>query len=610
MTSVIAMNWDLSDYFPEFDGPERRRFSEQLAVDVDALAERAKAIDGLGPDNLAEWEAVFVEYEGLGARLSHLGSYVGAVASCDARNEAYRREEGHLAVLYARFEKLAVQLTRALHGTSDEVFEAFVNRDQLAGARFALERTRQLARFRMAPELEELAADLSTDGLDAWSRLYDVLSGTLTFEMRHPDGRVERLPMSARRSLLADPNRSVRKAAFAGGNQAWESVADTAAAALNHIAGTRHMLNARRDVPHFLDVALFDAAISRQSLDALMQAIVDNADVPRRFLRLKARSMGIDRVAWYDLEAPLPLASAERFSWERGKSTVSQAFTRAYPELAKYFGEVIDKRWVEWEPRDGKRPGAYCTGSDLINQSRIFLTFQGSLGDVSTLAHEVGHGFHNYMLRDLRVFARHYPMTLAECASTFAEMLLNDGMLANPATTDAERAQLLAHTLSDGTIFLLDIPVRYLFEKSFYEERLQSEVGTTRLKRLMEETQRQIFGDAIADDGLDPYFWASKLHFYIGGVSFYNFPYAFGFLLSRSLYLDFKQQGPAFLPRYENFLRLTGSGTAEDVACRALGWDLSSTAFWARAIASLEEPMQQLLDLFPRVLPHVSLDGI
>jgi oligoendopeptidase F len=604
------MNWDLSDFFTSFESVERRHFTEQLSADIAACAAKAQALAGLASDNQSEWEQIFLEYEALIGRLSHVASYVGALASCDSQNEAYRQEEAQLAVLYAAFEKLGVQLKRALRSAADNQFASFQARESLAGAGFFLQRLREQARYSMATELEELAADLATDGLDGWSRLYDVLSGTLSFEMRYPDGRSERLPMSARRSLLSDSDRNVRRAAFAGGNEAWQSVADTAAAALNHIAGTRHTLYARRNIEHFLDAALFDAAISKRSLDAMMQAVLSHAEVPRRFLRLKARTLGLSEISWYDLEAPLPLPSDGRIDWPLAKSTVGAAFGRAYPELARYFEQVIDRNWVEWEPRTGKRPGAFCTGSELINQSRIFMTFQGSLGDVSTLAHEVGHGFHNHAMRDLRIFARHYPMTLAECASTFAEMLLNDGMLADPRTTDAERAQLLAHTLSDGTIFLLDIPVRYEFEKSFYEERHKTELSVSRLKALMEETQHRIFGDCLAEDGVDPYFWASKLHFYISGVSFYNFPYTFGYLLSRSLYLEFKRQGPSFLPRYEAFLRRTGSGPAEDVAKQALGWDLESPEFWARAIESLDEPMQQLSALLPKLLPDVSVQRL
>jgi oligoendopeptidase F len=528
---------------------------------------------------------------------------VHAIASCDADNEEYRAEVARLSVLGAAFQKLSIELLRGIGGASDAAFAAFAARPRLEPVRFYLERLHQEARYTMEPRLEALAADLGTDGIEAWGRLYDTLSGTLSFEMEFPDGRRERIPMSQRRSLLGDVDRRVRKQSFEQGNQAWQNVAPIAAAALNHIAGTRHTLYARRNVAHFLDVALFDAAISRRTLDAMFEAIEANAEIPRRFLRSKAKALGLERVSWYDLEAPLPLASAGRLSWERGKKLVSQAFESAYPRLAQFYEMALERRWVESEPRRGKQPGAYCTSSKLIGESRVFMTFNGALGDVSTLAHEMGHAFHNHVMRDLRPFLRGYPMTLAESASVFAEALLSQGLLSDPGTSDAERALLLNEELGHAVAFLLDIPVRFQFERAFYEERRAGDVSPSRLSQLMSDTQRRIFGDALDPAGTDPMFWASKLHFFITGVSFYNFPYSFGYLLSRGLFAELERQGPPFLERYEEFLRLTGSGMAHEIASRALGQDLEQPEFWASAIRTLEHPLSALTELLPKVLP-------
>jgi len=169
--------------------------------------------------------------------------------------------------------------------------------------------------------------------------------------------------------------------------------------------------------------------------------------------------------------------------------------------------------------------------------------------------------------------------------------------------SDAEKAMMLDVEVGHGAIYLLDIPVRYEFEKALYEERKNGELSVSRLKQLMVETQRRILGDVLEAGGEDPYFWASKLHFYITGITFYNFPYTFGFLLSRGLYDMFKKEGTRFLRKYEEFLRLAGSDTAENVVRRSLGRDLENPEFWAEAIRSLEEPLNQLETLLPQVLP-------
>jgi oligoendopeptidase F len=420
--------------------------------------------------------------------------------------------------------------------------------------------------------------------------------------MHWPDGRIEELPIALRRSLMEGPNREVRQAAFEGGNKAWETVEDVTASALNAISGTRHTLYDYRGVPHFLDKALFDACISQKTLEAMFEAIQSEREMSRRILRVKANAMGLDGIAWYDLGAPLPFPDQGKLSWDIAKDMVQGAFSKSYPALGEFQRMMVDKAWIEWEPRPGKRPGAFCTGSQLIRESRIHMTYNESVGDVRTLAHEAGHAFHSHVMRDLRPFQSGYPMTLAESASTFAEMILTEGILQDPNITDVEKARTLDQEVANGAIFLMDIPVRFEFERAVYEERKSGELSVTQFKEIMAQTQRNVFGDVLLKGGEDPYFWASKLHFYITGVSFYNFPYTFGYLLSRGLFAAFKNEGAAFLPRYEAFLRLTGSDTAERVAKQSIGEDLEQPDFWVRAIRTLEEPLAQLEELIPTMV--------
>ena len=598
------MNWDLTSYFPQFNGPEMLRFKAALQEEVVSLKQSAGSLPPLRSDNTSAWEEVLLRNEDLSRRMSHLNSYVSCLASADAYNEEYRKEEAALVRLRAEFGKVRVELLRAFKDASEEVFSSLAAMPSLAGAHNYLSRLREEAGRAMIPEKEILATDLGVDGIQAWGRLYDTVSSKLEFDMVFPDGRHERLPMSQRRSLLDHPDRRIRKAAFDGGNAAWQSIEDTAAAALNAIAGARLTLNRHRGVNHFLDIALFQAAISRKTLDAMFEALIANLDLPRRIVRLKANQMGQTGVAWYDLGAPFASPNLESFSWDKAKSMVAQSFNRAYPALGNFFcQEVLARNWIDWEPRAGKRPGGFCTSSMLSKESRIFMTYNGSLGDVLTLAHESGHAFHGYLMREVRPYARGYPMTLAETASTFGEQVLMNGLLVDPATSDAQKATILDVEIGHGAIYLLDIPVRYEFEKAFYEERKNNELSVGRLEELMTETQRRVLGDVLEPGGEDPYFWASKLHFYITGLTFYNFPYTFGFLLSRALYAMFKKDGREFLPTYEEFLRLSGSDTAENVVKRTVGCNLENSDFWSEAIQSLKEPLAQLEALLPKILP-------
>jgi oligoendopeptidase F len=582
-----APDWDLRAYFPSFDGAEYRAFRDALEAGAAALEATLRALGPLGAESRDGWRAALLSLEELSGRAAHLGSYLGCLAAADARDAGVRAEVARLARLRAELAKRTARVRAALGGASDAEHEALASHPALAHARHFLGRLREEAAHRMEPALEELAADLDVTGLAAWSRLYDQLSGTLAFDLEVPGEPPRRVPASLARSLLGDARPEVRRAALLGAGRAWESQADVAAACLNAIAGTRLALYARRGV-HFLEPALFDAGLSRAALDALLEAVGARRELARRYLRRKAALLGRPRLGFQDLEAPLPVAPAPRVSFEEARERILLAFGALYPRFAAFAADAFARRWIDWSPRPGKRPGGFCSSSPWIEESRIFMTFGGSAGDVSTLAHELGHAWHGRLLRGLRPWARRYPMTLAETASTFAEQLLSDAALADASAAPAARLELLDRRLRDAAAFLLNLPMRFEFEQRLYEERAAGELAPALLCERMLEAQRAWYGDALAPDELDPWFWASKLHFYIAGISFYNFPYTFGYLFSVGLAARARAEGPAFLPRVEALLRDAGREAVVPLARRCLGADLETPAFWHACIDAVE----------------------
>ncbi len=599
------MNWDLTSYFPEFQGSEYKEFKQDFSDCIKSLDEKASASDPLRRENLAFWRDVFLEVEELVSRYSHIRSYVGCLSASDSNREDYLREEAAISLLGSDIEKLEVQLQRALRDANEDLISELVSFPEIESASYYVRRVWNNSRFSMSAPKEILASELGVDGINAWGRIYDTVSSKMTFDMVYPDGTEKRLPMSQRRSLMENPDREIRKAAFFGGNAAWEDFEDLAAGAINAISGTRHTLYRHRGIAHFLNVALFDAAVSRQTLDSMMEAIKEAIELPRNILRFKAKTLGLDGVSWYDLGAPMNLGKTGRVDWSGAKSMVHDSFSGAYPRLGGFFDHMCRSEWIDWEVREGKRPGGFCTGSLLTGESRIFMTYNAGIGDILTLAHEAGHAFHSHIMRDLRPYSQFYPMTLAETASTFGEMLLAEGLLRNPSTNVEDKVLVRDAEVNHGAIYLLDIPVRYEFEKKLYEQRTKGELTVSELKELMTETQKEIFGDVLLE--YDPFFWASKLHFYITGVSFYNFPYTFGYLLSRALFEKFLQRGEEFIPVYEEFLRLTGSDDAEGAVKRSIGDDITSKDFWKEAIFTLSRPLEELKELLPSVAKENSL---
>ena len=586
-----GVRWDLTGYFPSFNGPEMIKFKSKLASDISAIQKKAAKLAPLSAKTAADWEKLLLAAENAETRLGHIFSYVGCLEAAHTDKEEYSAETAKLYALHAEYSKFGVDMLRAFKDVPEKVFAAFIKREKLKGAEHSLRRVREAAKRTMSPAEEKLAADLSVDGFQSWERLYNKISGKLEFDMNWPDGKKERLPISRWRALMSDADRKTGRAAFEGGNKAWAAIEDSCAAALNALAGTRHSLYRRRGVKHFLDQSLFGAGIKRRTLDAMYAAVNRNLEPVREILRVKAAAMGKKGIAFFEREAPLPLKDSKLYTWEEGSGKVQAAFERVYPALGLYYKDFLSKKWLESEARSGKRPGAFCTGSNLTREQQVYMTFNGALGDVNTLAHEMGHAWHSHLLKEMRPWATEYPMTLAETASIFGEHLLAEGIQADPGVSEAQKLIMLDEYLTGAAVTILDITVRFEFEKAFYEERQKGEVSVARLKEIMTSAQRRIFGDALEPGGEDPLFWASKLHFYMAGVSFYNFPYTFGFLMAATLFRKFKSEGPAFLPKYEAFLRLTGSDTAENVAKRSLGADIGDPAFWETAIKGLAEPL-------------------
>lgn len=581
-----AADWDLSGYFAELDGPAYRSFRDALERDAEALE---ATLAGLGPlaDDGERWREALLRLEDAAGRAAHLGSYLGCLSAADAADAGVQREVARLAGVRALLAKRYARARAALAAAPGTAFQRWLDHPALAHARYFLSRLREEAARRMAAELEELAADLEVTGLAAWSRLYDQLTGSLAFDLEVPGEAPRRVPVSLARSLLGDPRPELRAAALRGANRAFEAQAPVFAACWNAIAGTRLTLCRRRGV-HFLEPALFDAGITRATLDALLSAIGERRELPRRYLRRKARLLGRERLGFQDLEAPLPAAQGARVSFDEARERVLRAFGAWHPGLRALAARAFERRWIDWSPRPGKRPGGFCSTSPLLGESRIFMTFGGSAGDVSTLAHELGHAWHGELTRTLRPWARRYPMTLAETASTFAEQILHDATLSDRGAPAPARLEVLDRRLRDAAAFLLNIPVRFEFERDAYEARASGELSVADLCERMSRAQRDWYGDALAESELDPWFWASKLHFFIAGISFYNFPYSFGYLFSLGLFARAKREGPDFLPRVEELLRSAGTDTAPRIARRCLGVDLEQPDFWHASIDAVE----------------------
>ena len=577
---MTAPQWDLTPWFEDFDSEYKDAIS-RCRVEMASLLKRIEAAAVLSDQSVSVWAAIFIDVEAMEVEFSHLATFANCRASADSNDAVAQANVGDILRLNTQVKAIRGHLQDTLNRSDDAVLERLFSEPELEDAQYMLSRLKLRAQRSMSSEQERLANDLAVDGLHAWGRLYDEITGSMTFDLNG-----ESTPLAWRRSLLQDPHPQVRAATFRSSNQALERHGPTFASILNAIAGSRITTQTWRGGDDVLQNAIFEEGMSGDTLDAMLAAVRDHAFVAQRYLKIKARLLGSDTLSFAHVDAPLSRGEPARFTWDAAQALVLEAFDGYHPELRDFAQTMFDRRYIEADPRPGKRSGAYCTGSKKDGTSRIFMTYRETLGDVVTLAHELGHAYHSRVMRDQRKWACGYPASLAETASILAETLIGDHLLAQPDTSESLRMQVLSKRLSAAVAYLLNIPTRFYFEKAFYERRQQAALSADDLCRLMHETQLSVYGPVIDEDGTDPWFWASKLHFFLTGISFYNFPYTFGYLFSTGVLAEARRVGPAeFQPRLATLLRSTGSAPIEIVANESLGVDLTRPDFWT---ASLE----------------------
>ena len=435
---------------------------------------------------------------------------------------------------------------------------------------------------------EQISAKLSMSGSSAWSDLQEYLTSTVP--VSYNGGTTN---LSAIRNLAYDPDPAVRKAAYEAELSCYDRIKDAVAFALNSIKLETISDCQLRGYASPLDRTLEKSDMKRETLDAMLGAMEEYMPKFRQYLRAKGKALGHENgLPWYDLFAPMGKSTA-RYTTEDAKRILVELFSTFDSELADMVARAFDEEWIDFYPRDGKSGGAFCAGVECIGQSRILTNFDGTFGDIVTLAHELGHAFHNQCIRTHRPLNRDYSMPVAETASTFNECVVMAAAIRQAKSHDEELA-LIESQLQDVTQIICDIYSRYLFESMVLENREQQFMDADTLCGMMLKAQEQSYGDGLDPNFRHPYMWICKSHYY--GSTFYNYPYAFGGLFARGLYAQYEREGAAFVPKYKKLLRTTTVATAEDVA-KVAGIDLTDKEFWRGALQTVAQQIDLVCGL-------------
>ena len=588
-------HWDMTTIYPSVESPEFAAAIAALEGQIAALEQQVAHLpagDGTISDAIVtRFEAVIGALDEALALAMLNESFVYGFIATNSRDAAAQAKESELRQMSSRMSKIETRVT-AWVGSLDG--EALIARSPVAAQQAYLVRQAAIAaKHLMAQPEEDLAAELTLSGGSAWGKLHIDLTSQLMVPVEREPGKIEELPMSAIRNLATDPDRGVRERAFNAEIKTWSLWATPIAAALNGVKGEHATLAGRRGWNEILDQALFQNHIDRKTLDAMLGAAREAFPDIRRYLKAKARALGLEQLAWYDLTAPL--SSSDRvWTWEEATDFLYEQFGSYSPKMRELAERAVRERWIDAEPRPGKVGGAFCMPV-RGDESRILANYTPAFDGVSTLAHELGHAYHNLCQMSVSPLRRtQTPMTLAETASTFCETILRKAAIAQG--TEDEQLTILEGALQDATGIVVDITSRFLFESAVCERRKHRELSADEFCELMLDAQRQTYGDGVADDQLHPYMWAVKSHYYSSGYAFYNYPYMFGLLFGLGLYAQYEADPDTFRTNYDALLEATGDADAVDLAAR-FGFDIQSPAFWEGSLGVIRADVDTFVAL-------------
>jgi len=592
--------WDLSNLYLSLDDPA-------LAADIEAVKQSIqKATQAFeteylpllnpatSPEVLNRVLNNYVEEANtLELLAGKIFGFLGAIISTDSFNKAAEQLHSKMAIAMLPLHDLGVRINAWLGALGDRLDKAL----EIPGAAhehaFRLLEMAKESRYLMSEPEEILANEMTLSGGSAWDDLQGVLTSqkSVDFEL---DGKVQSLPLPALINLRSHPDASVRERAYKREQQVFEEMKEPLAACLNGVKGEVVTLDRKRGREDCLHSSLQMARIDRGTLEAMLGAIDDALPMFRRYFQAKARILGFEKLPWWSLFAPIGEVNKE-YSFDEARDLILANFGTFSPELAEFAKGAFDKHWIDAEQRPGKRGGAFCMGLDAVQESRIMSNFDGSFDQVMTLAHELGHGFHNYCAYQAgkTPMQTNTPMTLAETASIMCETIVFNAILKTVSDPLEERA-ILETTISSDAQTMVDIYSRFIFEKAVFEKRKESKLSADEISALMLDAQKRTYGDGLDQEILNRFAWTWKPHYYSTQLSFYNYPYAFGSLFAKGLYSVYRERGEAFVEDYKSLLSNTGEAQAADLAAR-FGIDIRSKAFWAASLAQISEQIERYI---------------
>lgn len=587
----MDLRWSLEELYSSFDSREYQRDLNHLKELIARINKEAN-----GDINCSNKKYILEKYVNdnieLNELVTNLYSYCSLTVSVDTKNTTALKNQEILERMLSDLAESDSKYKKFI-GSMDNLDEIIESSELLREHEFMLKEIKEKSKYVLSDKEEAIIAKMQTTGSSAWSTLKEALVSKLMVDIEL-NGEKKVMPLTEVRNLAYAKDPEVRRIAYYAELESYKKIEDSAAAALNGIKGEVITIAKLRGYESPLHESLAKSRMDIKALDAMLDAMKEYMPSFRAYLKRKAELLGYKNgLPFYELFAPMGELN-KTYSFDEAKVFVEENFRTFSDKLGDFARRAFDGRWLDVLPREGKVSGAFCAGLHTIGQSRIMLNFGGNFGDVITMAHELGHGYHGDCLVKESILNSDYPMPIAETASTFCETIVNKAAIKKASNKEA--FTLLESALQDATQVIVDIYSRFLFERELFEKRKEAALTADELKEVMLKAQKEAYGDGLDEKLLHPYMWLCKSHYYSAGYNFYNFPYAFGLLFAKGLYAEYLKKGETFVKEYDELLALTGKRNVADVT-KVMNIDIHDINFWRGSLEIIKADIEEFLTI-------------
>lgn len=586
------MRWSLDNLYTSFESHEFLRDNEIVVSMIEDLKEWAKNNLNSSENAKEKIEHYLKHSNTLGDLVYKIMAYAELSLSVDAKNQSALNSIEKIERIITEATEPEVIFKRWLKtiGNLDDVINSseFIKEHE-----FHLKELLNQSKHMLSEQEEIIIAKMKNTGSNAWAKLQEFLTSTHLVEISL-NGEDKKLPLPVVRNMAFSEDPYIRKTAYYAELKSYQKIENSSAAALNGIKGEVITLAKLRGYASPLEMTLDSSRMDLETLNAMLEAIKEYLPCFRKYLKKKAELLGHKNgLPFYDIFAPIGKVNM-KFSYDEARKFIVDNFRNFSEELSEFADNAFENKWIDAEPREGKRGGAFCYNLHPIKESRILANFDGSFSNVTTLAHELGHAYHGNCLMNETFANSHYPMPIAETASIFCENLIIEAAL--KVATKEEKIVILENSIQSSTQTIVDIYSRFLFEDELFRRREDHSLSVDELKEIMLDSQKKAYGDGLDHNYLHPYMWINKPHYYYADANYYNFPYAFGELFVRGLIAEYRSRGNSFVDDYNKLLSLTGKNNLYDLG-KIMGFDLHSKDFWRKSLEMIKEEIQEFISL-------------